>query len=78
MTRKKRTKLVDPYAKREALKYDRPIASRELILQVLEQSDGPLSLSSLHEALEISSEKIVDAFGGKEKFVAALKELPKI
>ena len=61
MTRKKRTKLVDPYAKREALKYERPIASRELILQVLEQSDGPLSLSSLHEALEISSEKIVDA-----------------
>ena len=61
MTRKKITKLVDPYAKREASKYERPIASRELILQVLEQSDGPLSLSSLHEALEISSEKIVDA-----------------
>ncbi len=61
MVSKKKKKLVDPYAKREASKYESPIASRELILEVLEKSDGPLSLISLHEALEVDSEKVVDA-----------------
>ena len=35
MVPKKKNKLVDPYAKREASKYDSPIASRELILEIL-------------------------------------------
>ena len=61
MTGKKINKLVDPYAKREALKYESPIASRELILQILEKSDGPLPLSSLHEVLHIDSDEVVDA-----------------
>jgi len=61
MVRKKKKKLIDPYAKREASKYGSPIASRELILEVLEKSDGPLSLSALHEALQVDSEKVVDA-----------------
>ena len=61
MVRKKKKKLVDPYAKREASKYESPIASRELILEVLEKSNGPLSLSALHEALEVDSEKVIDA-----------------
>ncbi|NNC69156.1 MAG: ribonuclease R [Gammaproteobacteria bacterium] len=61
MVRKKKKKLVDPYAKREASKYESPIASRELILEVLEKSDGPLPLSALHEALQVDSEKVVDA-----------------
>ena len=61
MARKKKKKLIDPYAKREASKYEQPIASRELVLQILEQSDGPLSLSALHEALEINSEEVIDA-----------------
>lgn len=37
----------DPQAEREASRYDKPIASRELILQVLQNSDGPQT----HEAL---------------------------
>ncbi|MEJ2116051.1 MAG: VacB/RNase II family 3'-5' exoribonuclease, partial [Gammaproteobacteria bacterium] len=61
MAHKKKKKLVDPYAKREASKYESPIASRELILEVLEKSDGPLSLSALHKALEVDSEKVIDA-----------------
>ena len=61
MVRKNKKKLVDPYAKREASKYEKPIASRELILQILEESDGPLSLASLHAALQVDSEKVVDA-----------------
>ncbi len=61
MPRKKKKKLIDPYAKREASKYEQPIASRELVLQILEQSDGPLSLSALHEVLDINSEEVIDA-----------------
>lgn len=61
MVRKKKKKLVDPYAKREASKYDSPIASRELILEILEKGDGPMSLSELHEALQVDSEKVMDA-----------------
>ena len=61
MANKKKKKLVDPYAKREASKYESPIASRELILEVLEKSDGPLPLQALHEALQVDSEKVIDA-----------------
>jgi ribonuclease R len=61
MVRKSKKKLVDPYRKREASKYESPIASRELILDVLEKSDGPLSLAALHEALGVDSEKVIDA-----------------
>ncbi len=59
MSRKK--KLTDPYAKREAGKYAHPIASRELILEVLEKSAGPTSLSALHRTLDVRSDKAVDA-----------------
>ena len=61
MAGKRKKKLLDPYAKREASKYESPIASRELIIQILEQSDGPLSLSALHKALQVDSEKVIDA-----------------
>jgi ribonuclease R len=32
----------DPHAEREALRYERPIASREAILALLAEADGPL------------------------------------
>ncbi|QMU62600.1 MAG: ribonuclease R [Gammaproteobacteria bacterium] len=61
MVRKKKNKLVDPYAKREASKYESPIASRELILEILEKGDGPMSLDDLHKALQVDSEQVVVA-----------------
>ncbi len=61
MARKNKKRFKDPYAKREAAKYEHPIASRELILEILETSEGPLSLSALHEALEVDSDEVVDA-----------------
>ena len=60
--RKNKKKLIDPFAKREAAKYQKPIASRELILEVLENADGPLSLQDLHTALKIDSDQEVDAY----------------
>lgn len=61
MVRKNKKKLVDPYATREASKYESPIASRELILEILEKGDGPLPLAALHDALQVDSDKVVDA-----------------
>ncbi len=61
MARKKKKTLKDPYAKREAAKYEHPIASRELILEILENSEGPLPLTALHQALEVSSAEVIDA-----------------
>lgn len=49
-------KKTDPYAKRESKKYANPIASREFILSVLDQSVGPMSHKQLIKALGIHSE----------------------
>jgi ribonuclease R len=54
-------KLKDPYLEREAEKYDNPIPSREVILQVLTDSDHPLDFASLAEALGLREEQDLDA-----------------
>ena len=47
----------DPYAEREALKYENPIASRELILKILEQTGVPMRLEEIASSLQIQSEE---------------------
>lgn len=49
---KKSKNVNDPYAKREAAKYENPIPSRELILEVLDKSSGPMTLSAMCEYLQ--------------------------
>lgn len=46
---KSRRPVKDPFATREAANYDNPIASRELILQVIQKSPGPMSYEHLQE-----------------------------
>ena len=48
--------LQDPQAAREAQKYEQPIASRELILEVLADRDVPMRISELAAALGIINE----------------------
>src|SRR5690606_6159609 len=45
------TGLVDPQADREAGRYDNPIPSREAILQVLSDADGPLDAERVQQVL---------------------------
>ena len=47
---KKQKKIIDPQAKREASNYDRPIASRELLLDLL-KDQGPLARGGIAEIL---------------------------
>lgn len=46
----------DPYQRREAKKYDNPIASREYILETLEELGVPASLEKLAKALGLEQE----------------------
>jgi len=51
----------DPNAEREAANYDNPIPSRELILELLEQSSGPLSLPAVCESFDLHSDDNIEA-----------------
>jgi ribonuclease R len=55
MSKKKQPK--DPYAKREAAKYNKPIASRELIMQVLEEAGATLDREQIAQILKIRSDE---------------------
>lgn len=59
MTKKTRKK--DPYAKREAEKYARPIISREFIMEHLGQSDVPLTLKTLAGDFGITQDTDLEA-----------------
>ena len=54
-------KYKDPYKAREAENYERPIASRELILKVLTDSTAPLGFTELIEHLDIDEPEQRDA-----------------
>jgi len=47
----------DPHAEREARKYENPIASREFILSILEQTGVPMRLEEIAQALLIGDEE---------------------
>ncbi|UHQ54297.1 ribonuclease R [Microbulbifer sp. YPW16] len=58
MTRDKPTNHTDadPHAQREAEKYDKPVPSREYLLQLLEQQHEPVSWEAVAELLDIHDE----------------------
>ena len=51
----------DPNAEREARKYENPIPSREVILDILEQSTGPLTGPQIAEILELHTPEQLEA-----------------
>lgn len=55
--------LRDPHAAREAAKYEQPIASREMILQILAASDGPMDADALARKLALTEPDRFDALG---------------
>src|SRR5690606_27325844 len=54
---KKNRRYRDPHAAREASKYERPVASRELILQVLNDEGRPLTRDQLEVLLQIGDDE---------------------
>jgi len=59
--RRRSKRATDPYAQREAQKYVRPIASREAILEWLEQAGQPLSFERLLHDLALTDAVDVEA-----------------
>ena len=53
----------DPMADREAQKYEFPGPSREAVLACLKDAGEPLAFKGLAEALKVSGERDLDAFG---------------
>lgn len=62
----------DPYAEREATRYEQPIASREAILQLLAAADGPMRAEALADMLGLSAPDRFDALG--KRLAAMLRE----
>ena len=46
----------DPHARREAARYEQPIASREFLLECFEESQGPLLFEQLAQLLKYSED----------------------
>jgi ribonuclease R len=61
--RKRRGAPSDPMADREAQKYEHPVPSREAILARLKQVGEPFGFRELTEALGVTGERDLDAFG---------------
>jgi len=59
--RKAAPRFADPYAEREAQRYERPIPSREAILELLGQHGGPMTIESVSRALHLSASADLDA-----------------
>ena len=56
MSKRKRTSNKDPHAAREAANYEKPIPSREYILELLDQSPGPMSRKALGAAMSVGDD----------------------
>jgi len=61
MPRQKASRVQDPQAEREAQRYERPIPSREVILQVLSDSTGPMAFEPLADQLGLTEEVDLEA-----------------
>lgn len=51
----------DPYAGREARKYENPVPSRELVLEVMAQNSGPMGLEEIFKRLELRRDNEIEA-----------------
>ncbi|MGH8031703.1 MAG: ribonuclease R, partial [Luteimonas sp.] len=61
--------IADPQAAREAGRYENPIASREALLQLIEDADGPQSADALAQRLQLTA---ADRFEALSKRLAAM------
>jgi len=55
----------DPYADREAARYEQPIASREMILQLLASNEGPMSGEAVAERLSLTAPERAEALNAR-------------
>lgn len=61
MAKSRKKKIVDPFADREAKKYEHPIASREFILNLLEKHKGPATFTRLIKLLDLKEDQDLES-----------------
>jgi ribonuclease R len=61
MAKRKKISKADPYADREARKYDKPIASREYILQLLTEAGEPMTWQEISATLKLDAPDDLEA-----------------
>ncbi|MDX5152001.1 MAG: hypothetical protein R3188_05950, partial [Acidiferrobacterales bacterium] len=61
-TRKRKSKIKDPQAQREAGKYEFPVPSREAVMLCLEEAGQPLDFHELCKALAVEDDRDQEAF----------------
>ena len=57
----RKSKNIDPYATREAAKYQRPVPSREFVLDYLRESVGPMTHEEICAGLKLVDEEQIEA-----------------
>lgn len=62
----------DPHHAREAARYDQPIASREMLLRILEANEGPMTAEALAQKLALTEPDRFDALN--KRLGAMLRE----
>jgi len=71
LTKKKRH-TTDPFASREADKYENPVVSREYILELLEFSEGPMTHPQLCQLLKLDDENKIEAL--RRRLIAMVRD----
>ena len=69
---KKNSPKSDPFASREAKKYDNPVASREYILELLSKSSGPLTHLQLCRQLKFKDDNQIEAL--RRRLIAMVRD----
>lgn len=74
----KKKKKQDPHADREAAKYDKPIPSREFILEYLKERAKPANYSELSEELNLQGEEELEALHRRIKAMIRDEQLERL
>lgn len=62
----------DPHAKREASNYDNPVASRELLLEIIAKQTEPVDLEQMIDALNYTDEDLIE--GVRRRLIAMARD----
>ena len=66
----KRKRITDPYTEREARRYKHPIASRELILELVYKHEGPIQFDTLVAQLGLKKNRDIEALSRRLEAMA--------
>ena len=76
MKNKKNLRLQDPFLEREREQYEKPLPSREFILQILTEQGAPVSDEELLQLLQIETHEEEDVYKRQSLIRASSRWIP--